>query len=320
MSDNIRIVDVDELRADVHRFTEETEAKLFSTGHEALDQFYKVYMGSCTDITGYPYSGKTLVLTEILVNTALNEGFKHIIYLPDSGNPTEICAQIIHKLTGKTFTKGFNNTIDKKSIDRGFDKFVEHFRIVDKRKEKGAKRITPYELWDFAAASDYDTCTIDSWNYMNHRSDLSKTDYLADVLAYRNEVAQGSGKHFFNIIHPRNPVTTDYDKDGVLKPPTVHNIMNGSEWNNNGKSIIVVHKEQKEGVNYDIYFRKTKPRAVGKTGNEVIQYDINKARFYKVQPKGGRKESKQWKVKAPQIQVDLSPNKDFDNEEPTINF
>lgn len=312
---NIRLIDEEELRKSLHTFTEDTEAKLYSTGHEELDVFYKVYMGSCTDITGYPYSGKTLLLTEILVNTALNEGFKHLIYLPDSGNPTEIAAQIVHKLTGKTFAKGFNNTITKKLIDRGFDKFIKHFKIVDKKKEKGAKRITPYELWDFVAESEYDTCTIDSWNYMSHRSELNKTDYLADVLAYRNEVAQNSGKHFFTIIHPRNPVASDYDQDGVLKPPTVHNIMNGSEWNNNGKSIIVVHKEVKEGLNYDIYFRKIKPRAVGSTGNEVIQYDIAKARFYKLQPQGGRKEAKQWKQKAPEL--GLVPNTDFDNETPT---
>jgi len=313
---NFRLVDIDELKEEIHNFSNSTEDKLYSTGHPALDEFYKVYMGSCTDITGYPYSGKTLLLTEILVNTALNDGFKHLIYLPDSGNPTEIVTQIIHKLTGKTFKKGFKNTISPTVINKGMAKFKEHFQIIDMKKEKGSKRITPYELWEYAAESEYDTCTIDSWNYMNHRSDLNKTDYLADVLSYRNELAQNSGKHFFTIVHPRNPVANDYDKDGSLKAPTVHNIMNGSEWNNNGKSIIVVHKEVKEGDNYDIYFRKIKPRAVGKTGDTVIQYDIPKARFFKLRPEGGRVESKQWSIPAPPIKhpelnIDIKPNEEF---------
>jgi hypothetical protein len=58
--------------------------------------------------------------------------------------------------------------------------------------------------------------------------------------------------------------------------------MGGSEWNNNGKNIIVIHKESKEGDNYDIYMRKIKPRIVGKTGFTTLQYDIIKQKFYNI--------------------------------------
>ena len=74
-----------------------------------------------------------------------------------------------------------------------------------------------------------------------------------------------------------------YDKDGNLKAPDVYNIMGGSEWNNNGKNIIVVDKESKESINYDIYFRKIKPRIVGGQGVCTLQYDISKQKFYELE-------------------------------------
>ena len=150
----------------------------------------------------------------------------------------------------------------------------EHFKIY----KYGKVRPTPIEFWEYANTLDVQTACIDSWNYMRHES--SGTDYLASVLSQRNELAEKSGKHYFTIIHPKNPTALDYDKHGVLKAPDVFNMMGGSEWNNNGKNIIVVHKESKESFNFDIYFRKIKPRIVGATGITTLQFELKSQLFY----------------------------------------
>lgn len=250
-----------------------TEVKTYSTGLNPIDKFYKVIKGNCTDVTGYPYSGKTLFMVEILFNLSTFSGFKHVLHLPDSGKPAEVIANLIHKHTGKSFNKKHENAIKEHEIIKAFTWIGEHFRIL-----KYDQRPSPVEFWEYVAGTDYHTGVIDSWNYMRHEG--KGTEYLAQMLSARNEIAEKSGKHFFTIIHPRNPTEKDYDKNGVIKPPDVFNLMGGSEWNNNGKNIIVIHKESKESDNYDVYIRKTKPRIVGKTGFATLQFDIKKQKFY----------------------------------------
>ena len=41
-----------------------------------------------------------------------------------------------------------------------------------------------------------------------------------------------------------------------LKEPSTFDLMGGSEWNNNGKNIIVVHKQEREGIEYEIHIKE----------------------------------------------------------------
>jgi hypothetical protein len=272
MKNNLNIKDTFELQNEVISYFEK-DIERFSTGLLPADEFYHVLKGNCTDITGYPYSGKTLLLLEILFNLSVKYGFKHLLHLPDSGKPAEVIANLIHKKTGKSFNQNHPNAIREDEIIKAFTWIGEHFKIL-----QYGKRPTPIEFWEYSATLDVQTAAIDSWNYMRHLG--SGTDYLAEMLSARNELAEKHNKHFFTIIHPRNPTQTDYDKNGVIKAPDVFNLMGGSEWNNNGKNIIVVHKDAKEGDNYDIYFRKIKPRQVGKTGFINLKFDIFRQKFY----------------------------------------
>lgn len=277
---NLSKIGLDEMQNRMIDFLNE-EVQLYSTGFFLINQNYQFLKGNCTDITGYPYSGKTLFLMEILFNLSVEHGMKHLLHLPDSGKPEEVIATLIQKKTGKTFDKRYPNLIEEAEIMREINWIHEHFQILQYQ-----KRPTPFEFWDYAATLDVQTASIDSWNYMRHEGEGTK--YLAEVLSYRNELAEKSNKHFFTIIHPRNPTANDYNANGGLKAPDVFNLMGGSEWNNNGKNIIVVHKEDKEGLEFDIYFRKIKPRIVGKTGMISLNYDISRQKFYEIDHKGNR--------------------------------
>ena len=274
----LKTVDTNKLLKDVLSHFKDG-IRTFSTCHKVIDQYYTFMLGNCTDITGYPYSGKTLFLIEILFNLSKTKGFKHLLHLPDSGKPAEVIANLIHKYTGKSFEKKHENVISEDEIIKCYTWISEHFKILEYD-----KRPTPIEFWEYAETLDVQTACIDSWNYMRHES--SGTEYLAEQLSARNEIAERSKKHFFTIIHPRNPNSNDYDKDGILKPPDVFNLMGGSEWNNNGKNIIAIHKENKESLNFDIYVRKTKPRQVGSVGIATLQYDIKKQKYYNMTPSG----------------------------------
>jgi hypothetical protein len=57
--------------------------------------------------------------------------------------------------------------------------------------------------------------------------------------------------------------------------------MGGSEWNNNGRNIVVVHKDSKEDHHpYKITVDKVKPKHYGKLGECVLHIDWASQRFY----------------------------------------
>ena len=161
-------------------------------GFPLLHENYTMAAPGVTDWTGYPGSGKTELLLEFLLNTSLFYGWKHLLYVPDVGDKNEILSNLIHKLTGETFDKRYDNYIKEDAVDKNLQWIYEHFFILYEKDE--FSKITPFQFWDFAAHLAYTvglkTATIDSWkdleiNVMPDGSLIGRDDkYLEKVLKY----------------------------------------------------------------------------------------------------------------------------------------
>lgn len=289
-------------------------------GFKGLAPFYSVKAGGCTDWTGYPISGKTEMLLEVLVNQSTYYGHKHLLYMPDSGSNEELVAKLITKYSGKTFKKYWyddygnkkenRNQITQEEIYRWLPEVLDNFKILNKQTQR--EKFTPEQFWKFAMERRDDlggvfSAVIDSWNYMKHDSKkFAREDkWLEYVLSHRNDMAEDSGMHFHTIIHPKNPTP---NKDGVIKPPTAHDIKGGSEFFNNGKSIIVVHRESKEANLTDVYIRKAKPEVVGKVGMWSCMFDIERKKYFTM----NSMEERIYAAPEKEEQKQVEPNTDFD--------
>ena len=51
-------------------------------GLKSFDELLTFVKGGCTDITGYPFFGKSLFLKEIIMSLSINKGWKHCVYRP----------------------------------------------------------------------------------------------------------------------------------------------------------------------------------------------------------------------------------------------
>lgn len=250
--------------------------KGYEVGHKSLNEHLTFIQGGCTDITGYPFGGKSLLLKEIIVSLTFNHKWKHAIYMPDDGTDKEIISNLIHKMYGKTFNKGYQNSITEKEIYLYINEICHNFVFA-----KG--QVEPKEFWNFAKEHKCNSAVIDSWNYLAHNGDPTKPDYLRQILSYRNSFMQDNKMHSFIIIHPKNPDPMQV-KEGNVKKPTVYHIMGGSEWNNNGRNIIVVHKSEKSNYNepYLISIDKVKPKYAGNIGEFYLHLDWQKQKFYEM--------------------------------------
>lgn len=299
---------------------------VFYFGFKNLAQFYSIKEGGCTDWTGYAGSGKTELLLEGLTNCSQWYGHKHLINMPDAGSNEEIIGKLLHKISGKQFEEFYynkdgwkchvENRITEKEIYRYLPDVLEYFKIYNpKQKSKGT---TPKEFWDYAAKNKKElgifSAVIDSWNYMKHDTEgFSREDkWLEHTLSYRNELAESSGLHFHTIIHPK---TEKKNKEGKTVCPDMHSLKGGSEWSNNGKTIIVVHRDFGSNIT-QIRIEKAKPKIVGVQGNTVLQYDIKAGKFFEASIEIGFGEPvKNYAAKSvetnQEVKQEIQPNTNF---------
>jgi len=261
-------------------------------GFPIFHEHYTMSLPGCTDWTGFPASGKSEVLLEFLLNTSLWYGWKHLLYVPDVGTQEEVIAILIHKITGKTFDKRYqSNYISEQEVLKEMEWVLHHFKILYKTDLKA--KITPYQFWDYAIELSNElqqngdgrihTATIDSWKDLKHGVGLDgdvfgrDDKYLEDVLSYRNAMSEKHNMHFNIVIHP---IKTEADKDGKRRAPTPYDLKGGSEWYNNGKCMVTVHRNDGSPNGVKIIITKAKPQSVAKVGSVDMFFDSKQRRFY----------------------------------------
>lgn len=251
-------------------------------GFEKVDEFYSMQLGGCTDWTGFPMSGKTQVLMELLMNTSIFYGWKHLIYFPDVGNNVEIIADFIHKKTSKSFDPKKTNTITDEEIEREIKWVTDHFKVLTKVDVKA--KLTPMQFWDMAAeikkTEVLHTASIDSWKDMHHDYETygGYATYLEFCLPYRNHIAEQNELHLHTIIHPKLTEKVN----GVRAVPTPYDLKGGSEWFNSGKSMVTIHRPDVMHNLVEVHFNKIKPRSIGKIGKCELHFDLNTLTYYDI--------------------------------------
>lgn len=291
MIKGFKILEREDCQQDILKYREQGAVRGVFLGFPELHEHYTMSLPGCTDWTGFPMSGKSEILIELLLNTSLYYNWNHLLYVPDVGDKNEIIAIIIHKITGKTFDKRFvnSNYISEVEVENELDWVLQHFKILTKE-DLGAK-ITPYEFWNLAAQLKVElqhqgglhTATIDSWKDMKldvgmDGNYFSRDDkYLDDVLSYRNSMAELHKMHFHIVIHP---IKTEKDSDGKRRAPTPYDQKGGGTWFDNGKTMITIHRV--DGSPNEVHFivNKAKPKSVAKIGKVSMFFNRTVNKFY----------------------------------------
>ena len=302
---------------------------VFYLGFKNLSKHYQILEGSRTDWTGYPGSGKTELLLECLNNTSEWYGHKHLLHMPDAGSIAELSAKLLHKMSGKQFKEFYHNKDgDKVKIENRLTEFevrqllpqmLNNYVLFDSRKHiegkvGASKSVTPRELWQFGADNKKDlgifSVVIDSWNYMRHdvSSGQRYDQWLESELSFGNDLSESSKLHFHTIVHPKSPVKVQ----GKIAMPDYHEMKGGSEWGNNGKSIIICHREFDSNT-LDIKVNKAKPEIIGIRGLCSLNYDLKLGKYYQYSAGGNIYAEPLTRVDEVLMEVNkaFKPNMDF---------
>ncbi|MFA5715561.1 MAG: hypothetical protein WC998_07465, partial [Candidatus Paceibacterota bacterium] len=267
----------------------------YFAGWDELDLYWTMKMGATTYLYGAPYSGKTQIWYEILINTSKFYDFKHVVFSPETGGAADIYIELMQIYTGKDFYKDYNNQMseDQKQAAKTF--LDKHFIIVDPSEEL----ITIDDFYNYVDIIErkfnvkIHTTTVDPWNELRHDFDkhTMRDVYLEWALGKIRQNARVNNRHNCIITHITQQVQIK-DKSGKMyyPPASFREVAGGQSWARKGMCMISTWRppeglSDETGRPYEnnttlLMIQKIKPKGSGKKGTAILFYDVKTHRYY----------------------------------------
>lgn len=268
------IFSVNDLSDAVDRLYEEGLTAGVSTGWRNVDPLYTVKRGQWTVLVGVPSHGKSTWLDALLVNLALQHGWKFCVCSPENQPIERHIASLMSQWAGEPFSKGYLNQMSSRIKDEAKAWVQEHFVFTLPLNQD----FTVEGVLDLAsevkASRPVDGLVIDPWNEMEHRRPpaMSETEYVSQSLTFIRRYARAQDIHLWLVVHPtklqRNPRTDTYPL------PTLYDAHGSAHFRNKADAGIVVWRDlSDESQPTEIHVQKIRFRECGQIGKAELYFD-----------------------------------------------
>lgn len=282
--------------------------KGYHIGFECAKENYTILLGSTTYIYAAPYSGKSILNFEILINLSMFYGLKHAIFSSEMGEHSHIFAELCQMYAQRDFFNGRGNQMSRTELESAMSFIGKHFYVID----PSDTVISVDDFYNLVGAIEREynikihTTTIDPWNELRHDIRGSRDLYLEDKLGFVRRTARANNWHNFIITHIQKPIPIMKDKQLLLidgqkyfYPPSKHDLAWGEAWARKGMSMIGVwrpppHEDRAPFGDVGTYepnetlllYQKIKPKGVGRVGKSQLFYDERRHRYYELNSHG----------------------------------
>ncbi len=294
-------------------------------GFEGLHDIFSFKPFGTTYIYSAPFSGKTELWLELLMNLTELYGWRHAIYSPESGEAHEIFAELISKRARKPFYKNIPDHINETEYYNQIDFIGEYFYIIDP-KDKDLT-IEEFFIEVDKIEKQYDikinTTCCDPFNELRHNfaNDEGRQDlYIENRLGFIRKNAFAHKRHNVIITHVRDQAHVQ-TKDGkrFYPPASPREIAGGQAWYRKAMNLISLWRppagmmDEETGYPFEenevhVIIKKYKPKGVGKLGMAKLFYDAKINRYYEVLNGNKRYAGRQLEPLQKAIQTAITPN------------
>lgn len=237
----------------------------FSTGFQSVDDIYTVVPGQLTVVTGYPSSGKSNFVDQLMVNLARNDEWKFALCSFENAPEIHI-SRLIEIYTKKKFFEG-SHRMSEEEFKQGLDWVNEHFTFMTSESSEPATIDSILTRAKVAVARmGIRGIVIDPYNYIDMDRSTSETDAISNMLTRIQAFAKSAGVHVWFVAHPSKMVRSGND----LPRPDGMAIAGSMAWWAKADCGLTVHREEK---NTQIAVWKCRYRWVGTQGETVLEYD-----------------------------------------------
>ena len=152
-----------------------------STGYSNVDEIYTVAEGQLTVVTGYPSSGKSNFVDQLMVNLGRTNDWKFA--LCSFENQPEIhISRLMEIYKEKRFFDGSHRMTEAEK-DEAFKWVEEHFMFLDSESVEPATIESILERAKIAVArTGIRGLVIDPYNYIDNKSNMAETEFISNML------------------------------------------------------------------------------------------------------------------------------------------
>lgn len=243
-----------------------------STGFENLDKYIKFELGNFITITGYPGSGKSQFMTNLILNLAKNYGFKTLFCAFENsvkqlkkkwcqmliGCPTvNANEELIEELRKKTY--GFMNEYFYPLQD-----FTNNLNI-DNILEIAEESIQMYGI---------KCVVIDPFNKIGYTKTNNITEDIGSVLNKITAFAKRNNVLVFLVAHPTKPAERKISKAEV---PSGFDIAGSANFLNMSDVVLTVYRNQDDEASKSkeckVMVSKVRDNDYGQEGSAYFKYN-----------------------------------------------
>jgi len=237
----------------------------FSTGYPSLDKIYTVAPGQLTVVTGYPSSGKSNFVDQLMVNLAQSADWKFA--LCSFENPPEIhIARLMEIYSKKRFYSGHHQMTGQEKKE-AFNFVQEHFLFIDTNGEEPSTLQSILERAKSAVQRiGIRGLVIDPYNYIDlDRGTKSETEAISNMLTQVRKFCMSNDVHTWFVAHP-----SKISRSGTDQPrPDGMSISGSMAWWAKTDCGLTVHRQEE----VEIAVWKCRFRWVGTQGETSLKYN-----------------------------------------------
>jgi len=240
--------------------------KGFSTGYSSVDEIYTVAPAQLTVVTGYPSSGKSNFVDQIMVNLAQAHDWKFAVCSFEN-QPEIHISRLMEIYTRKRFFEGRDRMAESEK-DEAFKFVKEHFLFID---TNGEEPSTLESILDRARIAvkrmGVRGLVIDPYNYIElPRGDGTETAAISDMLTRVQKFCKAHDVHTWFVAHP-----SKITRQGTEQPrPDGMSIAGSMAWWAKTDCGLTVHRKDHH---VEIAVWKCRYRWVGTQGETTMLYN-----------------------------------------------
>jgi twinkle protein len=253
---------------------EKGTGKGFSTGYASVDSIYTVAPGQLTVVTGYPSSGKSNFVDQLMVNLASKEDWKFAVCSFEN-QPEIHIARLMEIYTKRKFFDG-QNRMAKDVMEVAFKWVKDHFLFIDSNGEEPSTLDSILERARVAVKRmGIRGLVIDPYNYIDlDRKDSTETEAISNMLTRVQKFCKAQDVHTWFVAHP-----SKIQRSGVEQPrPDGMSISGSMAWWAKTDCGLTVHRG--EGPTVEIAVWKCRYRWVGTQGETSLVYSKESGSYY----------------------------------------
>ena len=252
-----------------------------STGLKSIDPFWKFApeAGELVIATGYPASGKSDFMLDILVKQA-KQGRKSGIFSPEEFPLPRLMKKCMEKFYGLN-----SKDLCEDQVEAAHHWLNENFFFQYLEDSTPNVDMICETIKVLAIKKGIRNYLLDPWGDLDHtiRGSLSETEWVSLALGKLRRVARQYSVTVIVVAHPTKPRPEDLDSDGNAKPPSSWAIAGSAAFRNKADVVLSVHRplygDPNEKGEVDINITKVKDKDMGGLGYVSINYDYNSGTY-----------------------------------------